>query len=528
MSYFDFYSGTLNDNQIDELNGLMAIHEKAGARPYDAAMQAVRDKLAQAHENKAEVERVLFESANPLKKYVDSAAHKAASSPKNNLPIPTAAQRETGNHTMGHLTLHGLSITIEIPKGGERSGVAPDGTPWSVEMLSHYGYLKRAIGADGENFDCYIGDDPSSQRVWIVDQVNAETGAFDEHKALLGYEDQEDATRAYLGAFSDGKGKARIGAITEISLESFKAWLKTDKTQKPMSAVLESEASSILESAANLKIATDNGETTVNSLLSRIAKAKGGQKDLLYTSVYGDSRRALLEAAILKLPKGPYTLSIKGRMALSLVSAIESLYGTLAGTDVDERLIRGLAVKYPKKIRANLTLGLQEIILESAAEEVRAAAHEATTSRLYDYKSEIEKAATFEDIQAVFSRVFTVSSTTDTETEERIPKQIKAWLNKIKKAKDRDKKTSIYYEFLNDGGDGNKLLQEMVLSLPAGSYKLHSREYGTNIMDEIFNIYGTMPSYLIKEPLLLGLTAVKPEKIHATFTHDMDKIEIYK
>lgn len=240
MSYFDFYIEELTTEQRQELNGLMAIHEKAGARPYDAAMQAVRDKLAQAHENKAEVERVLFESANPLKKYVDSAAHKAASSPKNNLPIPTAAQRETGNHTMGHLTLHGLSITIEIPKGGERSGVAPDGTPWSVEMLSHYGYLKRAIGADGENFDCYIGDDPSSQRVWIVDQVNAETGAFDEHKALLGYEDQEDATRAYLGAFSDGKGKARIGAITEISLESFKAWLKTDKTQKPMSAVLES------------------------------------------------------------------------------------------------------------------------------------------------------------------------------------------------------------------------------------------------------------------------------------------------
>lgn len=240
MSYFDFYIEELTTEQRQELNGLMAIHEKAGARPYDAAMQAVRDKLAQAHENKAEVERVIFESANPLKKYVDSAAHKAASSPKNNLPIPTAAQREAGNHTMGHLTLHGLSITIEIPKGGERSGIAPDGTPWSVEMLSHYGYLKRAIGADGENFDCYIGDDPLSQRVWIVDQVNAETGAFDEHKALLGYEDQEDATRAYLGAFSDGKGKARIGAITEISLESFKAWLKTDKTQKPMSAVLES------------------------------------------------------------------------------------------------------------------------------------------------------------------------------------------------------------------------------------------------------------------------------------------------
>ena len=240
MSYFDFYTEELTADQRQELSGLMALHEKAGARPYDAAMQAVRDKLAQAHENKAEVERVIFESANPLKKYVDSAAHKAASSPKNNLPIPTAAQREAGNHTMGHLTLHGLSITIEIPKGGERSGIAPDGTPWSVKMLSHYGYLKRAIGADGENFDCYIGDDPSSQRVWIVDQVNAETGAFDEHKALLGYEDQEDATRAYLGAFSDGKGKARIGAITEISLESFKEWLKTDKTQKPMSAVLES------------------------------------------------------------------------------------------------------------------------------------------------------------------------------------------------------------------------------------------------------------------------------------------------
>ena len=42
MGYFDFYHNELSDQQIDELHGIMATHEAAGMRTYDAALQAVR------------------------------------------------------------------------------------------------------------------------------------------------------------------------------------------------------------------------------------------------------------------------------------------------------------------------------------------------------------------------------------------------------------------------------------------------------------------------------------------------------
>lgn len=107
-------------------------------------------------------------------------------------------------------------------------------------------------------------------------------------------------------------------------------------------------------------------------------------------------------------------------------------------------------------------------------------------------------------------------------------KEIRQWAKQIKNAKDRDKKTDLYYQFLDSGHDPDDLVREMVLSLPPGGYKFHGREYGTNIVDEIFKTYGTMPSHHLKEAHLLGLTATRPEKIQATFTHDMDSITIHK
>jgi len=126
---------------------------------------------------------------------------------------------------------------------------------------------------------------------------------------------------------------------------------------------------SILESSAHLdqKIETDEGETTVRKLLSRIARSSIlNTKNKLYLSVYGDGRRALLEAAILKLPPGVYTLSIEGKGAPSLRSMIGPKYGIYAELDVNEKLVLGMAAVYPKKIKATFTLGLQEITIGKA------------------------------------------------------------------------------------------------------------------------------------------------------------------
>lgn len=62
--------------------------------------------------------------------------------------MPTEAQKEAGNYRKGKVTVAGLDITIENPKGSRRSGVSKDGTPWSVVMPAHYGYITRVRTPD--------------------------------------------------------------------------------------------------------------------------------------------------------------------------------------------------------------------------------------------------------------------------------------------------------------------------------------------------------------------------------------------
>lgn len=150
---------------------------------------------------------------------------------------PTEGQKEAGNYQKGHLKLAGLNITIENPRGSERSGTGGDGTPWSVTMPAAYGYVKGTEGRDGDQVDVYIGDAPTSERVFVVDQIDAETGKFDEHKAMVGFDTPEAARGAYEAAFSDGRGAERLGALTEMPVAEFKDWLGKGKRSRPVGEI---------------------------------------------------------------------------------------------------------------------------------------------------------------------------------------------------------------------------------------------------------------------------------------------------
>lgn len=149
-------------------------------------------------------------------------------------PAPTEAQKEAGNYTKGHVRVGGLDVTIENARDSERSGTDPDGKPWSVKMPAHYGYVKRTTGADDEQVDVYIGPNPQAPRVWVVDQVDAASGAFDEHKGLIGFDSRDEALTTYDAGFSDGKGPQRRGAVTEMSLDEFKALVQSGDLRSPL------------------------------------------------------------------------------------------------------------------------------------------------------------------------------------------------------------------------------------------------------------------------------------------------------
>lgn len=151
---------------------------------------------------------------------------------------PTEAQIKAENYKKGHVKIHGLDVTLENPRGGMRRGVGEDGKPWAVKMPDHYGYIKKTTGADGDHIDAYVGPNPKSERVFVVDQMDTRTGNFDEHKVMLGYNDEAQALDSYKRAFSDGLGEARAGNISEMSISEFKEWLKTDTTKPVTEAML--------------------------------------------------------------------------------------------------------------------------------------------------------------------------------------------------------------------------------------------------------------------------------------------------
>lgn len=139
-------------------------------------------------------------------------------------PNPTEAQKEAGNYKKGHVTVDGYNITLENPKGSERSGTDKDGKAWSVTMNNDYGYIRGTEGVDGDHIDVFLSDTPESGNVYVVDQIN-EDGTFDEHKVMYGFDTRADAEEAYLANYSPGwKG---LGNITEVTKEQFKKWIES-------------------------------------------------------------------------------------------------------------------------------------------------------------------------------------------------------------------------------------------------------------------------------------------------------------
>lgn len=171
---------------------------------------------------------------------------------------PTEAQKKAGNYKKGHLTFGGYNFTVETPKGVTRSGKDEQGKPWSVTMHDTYGYILGKIGVDGDHIDMFINDaadlDSFDGNVYVVDQVNPETGEFDEHKVMFGYPSEEAATEAYLANYS--KGWKGLGKVTAVPKATFDKWLESsDRKTKPFreyAMIQQEEAKKVKEANESL------------------------------------------------------------------------------------------------------------------------------------------------------------------------------------------------------------------------------------------------------------------------------------
>ncbi|MCM1406391.1 MAG: DEAD/DEAH box helicase family protein, partial [[Clostridium] fimetarium] len=144
---------------------------------------------------------------------------------------PTEAQKEAGNYRKGHVTICDFDITIEQPRGSVRRGPVDPATgkpAWETKMANAYGYIRGTESADGDHIDVFLHEDMDrwdGRGVFVVDQTNPD-GSFDEHKVMLGFNDDYDAMRAYLANYDADWQRTHPGIrISEVSVEDFRKWV---------------------------------------------------------------------------------------------------------------------------------------------------------------------------------------------------------------------------------------------------------------------------------------------------------------
>ena len=144
---------------------------------------------------------------------------------------PTEAQKEAGNYKKGHVQVGTFDITIEQPQGSVRKGTDADGKQWESKMNNTYGYIRGAVGVDGDHIDVFLSNDIDSwngRRVFVVDQYNPD-GSFDEHKVMLGFNDADEAKSDYLANYENGWENGRRIDVTAVNLEDFEKWIASSK-----------------------------------------------------------------------------------------------------------------------------------------------------------------------------------------------------------------------------------------------------------------------------------------------------------
>lgn len=148
---------------------------------------------------------------------IDIKAHEAATSPLNDLELPSIEQKESGDYQKGHLAIGDLNIAIENPAGSIRSGTDAQGNEWQITMKHHYGFIENTTGADGDEIDVFVKNhlDHIPDHTYIIKQLDKD-GKFDEHKVILGAETEDEAKEIYLSNYE--QGWQGLGDIKRISM----------------------------------------------------------------------------------------------------------------------------------------------------------------------------------------------------------------------------------------------------------------------------------------------------------------------
>lgn len=146
--------------------------------------------------------------------------------------LPSQAQLDAGNYRKKHIRINSFDIAIENKKNSYRSGVDKTGKSWKCKIYFDYGYIKGTMGADGDHVDVFIGPNPKSEIIFIINQIDPNSKDFDEHKVMMGFSSEDEAKTAYLKNYE--KNWKGLGSIISLTLDQFREWLEKGSQKKEL------------------------------------------------------------------------------------------------------------------------------------------------------------------------------------------------------------------------------------------------------------------------------------------------------
>lgn len=212
----------------DSTNGKGKIKERLSDNTTTITPGANKGSRAVASSENLSTDKVTESSPSPQENGPKNSTQSAVESASAEVETsPTETQKKAGNYKMGHVKVGAFDVTIENPKGSERSGTDANGKKWSVKMNNTYGYIRGTEGVDGDHIDVFLAEDMDKwdgKYVFVVDQYNPD-GTFDEHKVMLGFNSMEEARSAYLSNYEKGWENGRRIVVARIKTDDFQKWV---------------------------------------------------------------------------------------------------------------------------------------------------------------------------------------------------------------------------------------------------------------------------------------------------------------
>jgi HK97 family phage prohead protease len=166
--------------------------------------------------------------------------------------LPTPRRRGAVKKIRVH---RGIEIHIDRPMGTVIEGTGPDGKGYIFEQRCDYGFFPNTLGDDFDEFDVYMGPNPLAANVFIIEQLRAKSGWWDERKAIVGCDSAEEALELYKSHVHP-RMVGRIGKMTHEAFEQAlrvhqKTYSETKKSARvPFVPVTQEDAAELAEMEA--------------------------------------------------------------------------------------------------------------------------------------------------------------------------------------------------------------------------------------------------------------------------------------